>query len=234
MPTLSIIIPVFNEFGTLEQVLDSVENCGLQDYQLIVVDDCSTDGTRDLIKDKLASRIDVVVFHDSNKGKGGAIRTGFEAAKGDYVVIQDADLEYDPKELPKLLAAILAGEADVIYGTRFPKGEAFDVTPTWHRAVNRALTHYSNFFTGLRITDMETCYKMFPTPLIQSIELEELRFGIEPEMTAKIADLGVSFLDVPITYNRRTYEEGKKIGAMDGLRALYVITKYGLRSIFLP
>lgn len=234
MPKLSIIVPVFNELNTIEQVIDSIEGSGVEDFQLIVVDDCSTDGTRELITGSLSSRIDTLVLHEFNKGKGGAIISGFASAIGEFVVIQDADLEYDPRELPKLLDRLQSGSADVAYGTRFPKGVSNSVSPRWHRGINRFLTSYSNFFTGLQITDMETCYKMFPVSLIQDIILTEQRFGIEPEITAKLADKGVSFVDVPITYRRRSYEEGKKIGAVDGFRALYVITKYGLRSVFLP
>lgn len=226
MSLLSIIIPVYNEVKTLESVIEALGSCGLEDYQLVVVDDWSTDGTRDLLTGSLADAIDVIVLHEKNMGKGAALRSGIEAATGDYVVFQDADLEYDPKELVVMLDLILKGEADVIYGSRFLHPKIKEISPFWHRTVNGLLTMYSNFYTGLKLTDMETCYKMFPRALLGKIELTEDRFGVEPEITAKVAALDVSFLEIPISYDRRTFDEGKKIGAKDGIRALYVITKY--------
>lgn len=230
MPTLSIIIPVFNEVSTLAAVVEAVRDCGIEGVQLVVVDDASTDGTRRLLEGDLARGIDVVVLHEKNRGKGAAIRTGIKAATGEYVVFQDADLEYDPRELRVLWDAIRGGAADVVYGSRMLHPRIREVSPLWHRLVNRGLTAASNFFTGLKLTDMETCYKMFPRSILDRIELEEDRFGIEPEITAKVAALGVSFMEVPINYDRRTFEQGKKIGAKDGLRALYVIAKYGFAS----
>lgn len=227
MALLSIIIPVYNEVNTLASVVETVGKCGIDDIQIVVVDDFSSDGTRELLDGFLGEKIDVIVKHAVNKGKGAALRTGIEAATGKYIVFQDADLEYDPRELRTMLDLLEKGEADVVYGSRFLHPEIKEISPLWHRLVNRGLTKYSNFYTGLRLTDMETCYKMFPKRILDRIELKEDRFGVEPEITAKVAALDVSFLEIPITYQRRTFEEGKKIGARDGLRALYVITKYG-------
>ena len=226
MPLLSIIVPVYNEVKTLENVVDSLRRCGLEDYQLVVVDDCSTDGTRALLAGSLADSIDVIVLHEKNRGKGAALRSGIDAATGQYVVFQDADLEYNPKDLLVMFDLITRGAADVIYGSRFLNPKIKEISPFWHRTVNGFLTLYSNLFTGLSLTDMETCYKMFSCSLLGEIELVEDRFGIEPEITAKVAALGASFLEIPIAYDRRTFDEGKKIGAKDGLRAMYVITKY--------
>lgn len=230
MPLVSIIIPVYNELATLERIVDAVMKSGLKDFQLVVVDDYSTDGTRDLLDGKLAEHLDVVVLHERNRGKGAAIRSGIQAATGTFIAFQDADLEYDPRDLARMLDVIQGGAADVVYGSRFAGLDAKQVSPFWHRMVNRALTAYSNLFTGLRLTDMETCYKIFPKSLLVRITLEENRFGVEPEITAKVAALGASFLELPISYDRRTFEQGKKIGVKDGVRALYVITKYGLRN----
>ncbi|EDY84324.1 glycosyl transferase, group 2 family protein [Verrucomicrobiia bacterium DG1235] len=226
MALLSIIIPVFNEVKTLSSVIEAVRACSLKDVQLVVVDDYSTDGTRQLLDGELGDDIDLVVMHEKNRGKGAALRTGIEAATGKYVVFQDADLEYDPNELQLMLDLLEKGEADVVYGSRFLNPEIKKISPFWHRMVNRGLTEYSNFFTGLRLTDMETCYKMFPKRVLDQITLTEDRFGVEPEITAKAAALGLSFLEIPISYDRRTFDDGKKIGARDGFRALYVITKY--------
>ncbi|MDQ8202513.1 glycosyltransferase family 2 protein [Pelagicoccus sp. SDUM812003] len=227
MPQLSIIIPVFNEVSTLSTVIDSVRSAKLPDIQIVVVDDFSTDGTRELLQGPLGDEIDLVVEHVKNRGKGAALRTGIKAATGDYVVFQDADLEYDPKDLLRMLEILKTGAVDVVYGSRFLNPNIRQISPFWHRVVNRGLTAYSNFYTGLKLTDMETCYKMFPREILQSIELTEDRFGVEPELTAKAAAKGLRFQEIPIEYNRRTFDEGKKIGARDGVRALYVISKYG-------
>lgn len=226
MPLLSIIIPVFNEVNTLASVVSAVRACGISDLQLVVVDDYSTDGTRSLLDGPLGEKIDVLVKHEVNMGKGAALRSGIQAATAKYVVFQDADLEYDPRELKDMLELLEAGAADVVYGSRFLHPDIKSISPFWHRVVNGGLTLYSNFFTGLRLTDMETCYKMFPKSILDRIELTEDRFGVEPEITAKAASLDLRFLEIPITYARRSFEEGKKIGARDGFRALYVISKY--------
>ncbi|MDQ8185923.1 glycosyltransferase family 2 protein [Pelagicoccus sp. SDUM812002] len=226
MPLLSIIIPVFNEVSTLASVVAAIRGCGLCDLQLVVVDDYSTDGTRELLDEGLKGDIDVIVMHEVNRGKGAALRSGIQAATGKYVVFQDADLEYDPRELGAMLELLEAGEADVIYGSRFLHPDIKSISPFWHRTVNAGLTMYSNFYTGLKLTDMETCYKMFPKAVLDEMELTEDRFGVEPEITAKAAAMDLTFMEVPITYARRTFDDGKKIGARDGFRALYVISKY--------
>lgn len=231
MPKLSIVIPVFNERDTVLKVVDAVENCGLEDYELLIVDDSSTDGTVELLKGDGIKPCHVVRFHERNMGKGAALRTGVKHAVGDYIVFQDADLEYDPRDLVTMLKVIESGEVDVVYGSRLLHPGIKDISPFWHRFINRFLSEVSNFFTGLRLTDMETCYKMFPRSALSRIEFEEKRFGIEPELTAKVADLGLTFKEVPISYNRRSFEEGKKIGAIDGFRAIYVIAKYGLKFV---
>jgi glycosyltransferase involved in cell wall biosynthesis len=222
---LSVVIPVYNEAATIAGLIDRVRAVPIQ-KEIIVVDDCSKDGTRDVLK-KLAASPDLVVhFHDVNQGKGAALRTGFKAATGDVVVVQDADLEYDPNEFPKLLAPILDGRADVVYGSRFAGGECHRVLYFWHSLGNRFLTLLSNAFTNLNLTDMETCYKMFRREIIQSIDLKENRFGFEPEVTAKIAARRCRVYEVGISYSGRTYEEGKKIGWRDGFRAIWCIIKY--------
>jgi len=198
---------------------------------LIVVDDCSIDGTREVLEGPLAEQIDQVVYHDVNQGKGAALRSGIAAASGAFVVFQDADLEYDPGELTALLELAQSGEADAVYGSRFLHPKTREICPLWHRAVDRGLTAFSNLFTGLHLTDMETCYKLLPLSFLKSISMDEDRFGIEPELTAKAADRGLRVKEIPISYNRRDFHEGKKIGALDGVRALYVITKYGLRFL---
>lgn len=227
---LSIVIPCYNEVRTLRALVDAVRAAPTGDLvkEIIVVDDCSTDGTRELLRNDLAPLVDRVIYHANNQGKGAALRTGFAAVSGDIVVVQDADLEYSPNEYIKLLQPILAGRADVVFGSRFSGGEAHRVVYFWHMVGNKLLTLLSNMATNLNLTDMETCYKMCRREVLQKISIEENRFGFEPEITAKFARLGVPIYEVGITYSGRTYEEGKKIGWRDGFRALYAIVKYNL------
>jgi glycosyltransferase involved in cell wall biosynthesis len=231
MPLLSIVIPVYNEEATVQDLLEAVLAAPLPgdlDRELVVVDDCSEDGTATVLA-RYDDNPRIRVFRQGvNQGKGAALRRGFQEVRGDYVVIQDADLEYDPREYPKLLAPILAGKADVVYGSRFMGSDAHRVLFFWHYVGNRFLTLLSNMVTNLNLTDMETCYKMFRADVLKRIELQEDRFGIEPEMTAKIARLKVRIYEVGISYWGRTYEEGKKINWRDGVEALSCIIKYGL------
>jgi glycosyltransferase involved in cell wall biosynthesis len=225
---LSIVIPCYNEKATIAQILEAVRASPWPDKEIIVVDDCSRDGTRDLLEGELRAKVDRLVMHEVNRGKGAALRSGIAAATGDFVVIQDADLEYDPQEYPRLLAPMVEGRADVVYGSRFMGGHPHRVLYFWHRMGNGLLTLLSNMATNLNLTDMETCYKAFRREIIQSIELEEDRFGFEPEITAKIAKSGCRIYEVGISYYGRTYDEGKKIGYKDGFRAIWCILKYNL------
>lgn len=225
---LSVIIPCYNELNTIAQIIDAVRKSSYPDKEIIVVEDCSTDGTRDLLKNHLESQVDKVLYHTINQGKGAALRTGIKAASGDIVIIQDADLEYDPNEYAKVVAPILQGKADAVFGSRFIGSEAHRVAYFWHRVGNGVLTTLSNMLTNLNLTDMETCYKAFRREIIQSIEIEEDRFGFEPEITAKVAKKRCRIYEVGISYYGRTYEEGKKIGWKDGFSALRCILKYNL------
>ncbi len=225
---LSIIIPCFNEAATIERLIDAVRAAPWPDKEIIVVDDASTDGTRDKLTGPLAARIDRVEMHSVNQGKGAALRSGIKLATGDVVIIQDADLEYDPVQYPRLLAPIVEGRADVVFGSRFMGAEPHRVLYFWHRVGNGVLTLLSNMFTNLNLTDMETCYKVFRREVIQSITIEENRFGFEPEITAKIAKLDVRVYEVGIAYYGRTYAEGKKVNWRDGVRAIYCVVKYNL------
>ena len=223
---LSVIIPCYNELRTIGTLVQMVRDAPYQPKEIIVVDDCSTDGTRELLMNGGIPGIDRLVLHETNQGKGAGVRTGFQAATGDVVVIQDADLEYDPSDYGKLIQPILAGKADVVFGSRFLGEGPHRVLYFWHRAGNGVLTLLSNMFSNLNLTDMETCYKMLRREVIQSITIEEDRFGLEAEITAKIARLNVRIYEVGISYHGRTYAEGKKVNWRDGFRAFYCILKY--------
>ncbi|MCB0192265.1 MAG: glycosyltransferase family 2 protein [Anaerolineae bacterium] len=225
---LSVIMPCYNERKTIFEIVQQVLTVELPvERELVIVDDCSTDGTRDYLHSLKGHCAIKVVFHDVNQGKGAALRTGFQHATGDMVLIQDADLEYDPHEYIKLLKPILDGKADVVFGSRFAGGESHRVLYFWHSLGNRFLTFLSNMFTNLNLTDMEVCYKVFKKSVIDQITIEEDRFGFEPEVTAKVARLNCAIYEVGISYYGRTYDEGKKISWRDGVRAIYAILKYG-------
>jgi glycosyltransferase involved in cell wall biosynthesis len=227
--TLSIIIPCFNEVATIERLLEKVKSSPVKNKQVIVVDDGSTDGTRDLLSGKLKIYIDLLELHNSNQGKGAAIRTGISKAEGDYVIIQDADLEYDPSEYSLMIEPVIKNNADVVYGSRFLGGESHRVLYFWHSIGNRFLTLFCNMFSDLNLTDMETCYKLFKKDIIKNIELTEDRFGFEPEVTIKISRIPeIKIYEVGISYAGRTYAEGKKIDWRDGISAIYCIIKYGI------
>lgn len=233
---LSIVIPCYNEQATIEAVVQKVAEVSLPvEREIVIVDDCSTDGTRERLAAIARRREDVrVAYHDVNHGKGATLRTGFGLATGALILVQDADLEYDPADYPKLLEPLLENKADVVYGSRFAGGESHRVLYFWHSIGNRFLTLLSNMFTNLNLTDMEVCYKVFRREVLEAIRLEEERFGFEPEVTAKVARLGCRVYEVGISYHGRTYDEGKKIGWRDGLRAVYVILKYGLFNRLVP
>jgi len=223
---LSVVIPCYNEKETIVELVNAVLASPYQDKEIIIIDDHSTDGTQEILKAEIEDRVSRVIYKDKNEGKGAALRSGFEAFTGDVVIIQDADLEYDPNEYQKVITPILNDKADVVYGSRFMGGEPHRVVYFWHRVGNGFLTLMSNFMTNLNLTDMETCYKAFKREVIKSIQLEENRFGFEPEITAKIARKKCRIYAVGISYYGRTYEEGKKIGWKDGFRAIYCIIKY--------
>lgn len=224
---LSVVIPVYNEKDTIERVIDKVRGCGIK-TEIIIVDDFSTDGTRELLRGRLKNKVDKVLYHKKNCGKGVALRHGFLSATGDYVVVQDADLEYEPNDFVHLIQPFISGEcdADVVYGSRYLRSNRFRVDGFYHELGNKILTTLSNICSNLSLSDMETCYKMFRREVIQSIHLEERRFGFEPEITARLARKRYRIYEVPISYHPRTFEEGKKIGVADAFRALYCIIKY--------
>lgn len=226
---LSVIIPCYNEAGSIEQVVRSVIEVIGDEGEIVIVDDCSTDGTRDLLRKDIDGKLAHVIYQDVNLGKGAALRTGFAAATKDIVIVQDADFEYDPRDYSKMIEPILNNQADIVYGSRFKGDRPHRVLYFWHRMGNGLLTFMSNMFTNLNLTDMETGYKAFRREVIQSIVIEENRFGFEPEITAKIARLPYRIYEVGIGYFGRTYTEGKKIGWKDGFWAIWCILKYNIR-----
>lgn len=226
---LSIIIPCYNESATIMSLIDAVKQSPVAEREIIIVDDGSKDGTRETLNTLNDPEVRVI-FHEVNQGKGAALRTGFQKATGDICIVQDADLEYDPQEFPIVIQPIIDGKADVVFGSRFQSGRPHRVVYFWHRVGNGILTLMSNFFTDLNLSDMETCYKAFRREVIQAINIRENRFGFEPEVTAKISKMNLRIYEVGISYYGRTYDEGKKIGWKDGVRAIYCILKYNLWS----
>ena len=226
---VSIVIPCYNEKDTIEKIVEAVHNARLENKEIIVVDDCSDDGTQTVLREKVAPMVDRIINHPVNRGKGAALRSGFAAATGDLILVQDADLEYSPDDYPVLLEPLMSGKADAVFGSRFMGGRPHRVLFFWHMVGNRFLTLLSNMFTNLNLTDVETGYKAFKASLIKSIELEEDRFGIEPEIIAKLAQRGCRVYEVGISYSGRTYKEGKKINWKDGIRAIYAIVKYNVQ-----
>lgn len=233
---LSVIIPVYNEENTVLKILNTLERVNLIDNikkEYVIVNDCSTDNSKSIIEKYINNNtVNAKLFsHSKNKGKGAALRTGIIQSSGDYIIVQDSDLEYDPNEFNLLLKPILDGMADVVYGSRFVGGKPHRILFFWHTIGNKFLTFLSNLFTNLNLSDMETCYKLFKSEFLKSVELKENRFGFEPEVTAKISKIpNIRIYEVGISYYGRTYEEGKKIGWKDGFRAIYCIIKYNLQA----
>ncbi len=228
---LSIIIPCYNEKEHIQKLISLVKKSPVDHKEIILVDDGSKDGTTELIRSDLESKVDKVIYHPKNMGKGSAIKSALKYVNGDMVIIQDADLEYDPNEYPKLMAPIIDGKADVVYGSRFLGGGPHRVHLFWHYIGNKLLTLLSNMFTNLNLTDMETCYKLIRTEIIKGIDLKEKGFGIEPEITAKIAKTRCRVYEVGISYYGRSYDEGKKINWKDGLKAIFIIIKYSVSNL---
>jgi glycosyltransferase involved in cell wall biosynthesis len=227
---ISIVIPCYNEKDTIERIVEAVRSAAIESREIIVVDDCSEDGTKAVLEEKVSEMVDRIIYHPVNRGKGASLRSGFAAATGEIILVQDADLEYSPEDYPVLLAPLLSGKADAVFGSRFMGGRPHRVLLFWHMAGNRFLTLLSNMFTNLNLTDMETGYKAFKASLIKSIQIEEDRFGVEPEIIAKLARADCRIYEVGISYNGRTYREGKKVNWKDGIRAIYAIVKYNLEQ----
>jgi glycosyltransferase involved in cell wall biosynthesis len=227
---LSIVIPVYNEKIFIADIIKAVKNAdiGSLEKEIIIVDDCSTDGTREILESKIETQVDKIIYKEKNEGKGAALRTGFQYVGGDFLIVQDADLEYNPNEYMKLLHPILQGKADVVYGSRFIGSEPHRVLFFWHYVGNRILTLLSNMFTNLNLTDMETCYKVFRKEVLDTVKIEQNRFGFEPEITAKVSKENWRIYEVGISYSGRNYAEGKKINWKDGLQAIWCILKYNL------
>src|SRR5438876_12152678 len=226
---VSIVIPCYNEKATIEKIVEAVRSAAISSREIIIVDDCSQDGTRAVLEENVSQMVDRIIYHQINRSKGAALRSGFAAASGDIILVQDADLEYNPKDYPALLEPLVSGKADAVFGSRFMGGRPHRVLFFWHMVGNKFLTLLSNMLTNLNLTDIETGYKAFRAALVKSIQIEENRFGVEPEIIAKLARTGCRIYEVGISYSGRTYAEGKKINWKDGVRAIYAILKYNLQ-----